>query len=453
MSNPRLSILIPSIPSRWDKARELFDHIQSLIGDKDIECLLLMDNKTRTIGEKREALKNASNGKYFMFVDDDDSLYSVQEIYDATANDVDVITFKSKCRNSDGSEYIVTFGLKNEVEHNTENGRYLDCKRPPFTQCAWSERFKSVHYPATNYGEDWSWVEQCLPIAYLSTHIDLVLHGYNFDPEVSEAVYYQQPDGTLTGLTDPSLLMNQPIIGPDILMLSTNGGDFNPMVCSNESFNSEPPSRCIVNLATGPHIKGQVRLKHELDKFWNEPVLLFQNEGQVKAPLHFGNAYAFKVYAIDEAIERGYEQILWLDASVYPIKDPTPVFDWLSLKGIFLEEAGHYVGQWCNDRTLEYFGITRDEAMTMPMFSGGFIGLDFRRQISVEFFNRWKKAMQDGMFHGSWADHRHDMTVGSIIANQMNLVKDYSRGGHFFAYTGPGYAEPQTSVTFYVRGL
>lgn len=432
MTTPRLSILIPSIPSRWDKARALFDHVQSLIGDKDIECLLLMDNKARTIGEKREALKNASKGKYFMFVDDDDSLYSVQEIYDATANDVDVITFKSKCRNYDGSEYIVTFGLKNEVEHNTADGRYLDCKRPPFQQCAWSERFKSIKFPSLNYNEDWGWVEQCLPIAFLSTHIDKVLHGYNFDPEVSEAgveegrqIEWVQPAEEIKwtkGFEVPIELV--------------------PRV-----------QRCIVNLATGPHIKGQVRLKHELDKFWNEPVLLFQNEAQVKAPLHLANAYAFKVYCIDEAIERGYEQILWLDASVYPIKDPTPVFDWLSLKGIFLEEAGHYVGQWCNDRTLEYFGITRDEAMTMPMFSGGFIGLDFRKPKSHEFFFNWKKAMQDGMFHGSWADHRHDMTVGSIIANQMNLVKDYSRGGHFFAYTGPGYAEPQTSVTFYVRGL
>src|SRR5688500_8886247 len=119
---PNLSILICSIPSRFDKARALYEHILSLVGDKNIEVLMLMDNKKRTIGEKREAIKNISNGKYFMFVDDDDSLYSVDEIYEATEQDVHVITFKSKCLNSDGSEYVVTFGLGNEVEHNTVDG-------------------------------------------------------------------------------------------------------------------------------------------------------------------------------------------------------------------------------------------------------------------------------------------------------------------------------------------
>jgi hypothetical protein len=40
-----------------------------------------------------------SNGKYFMFVDDDDTLLNVDEIYEATLQDVDVITnsFANEC--------------------------------------------------------------------------------------------------------------------------------------------------------------------------------------------------------------------------------------------------------------------------------------------------------------------------------------------------------------------
>lgn len=419
----RLSILIPSIPSRWTKAQMLYNDLMDMVGDKDIEVLLLLDNKKRTIGEKREALKNASNGKYFMFCDDDDSLYSIDEIYDATANDVDVITFKSKCRNSDGSTYIVTAGLRNQVEHNTEDGRYMDCKRPPFTQSAWASRFKQFPFPAMNYNEDWEWVKQCLPTAFLETHIDKVLHGYNFDPEVSEAFIGYSVKGDIV----------------------TVYGDI--------ELEAPPATCCIVNVATGPHIKGQQRLSNSLSLTTNKDRLMYQSEAQVEAPLHYSNPYAFKIYAIDKARQQGYEQILWLDASVYAVKDPQPVFDWLTRHGIFMEEAGHYAGQWCNDAGLKYFGITRDEAMKMPMFSAGFIGFDFRQEIAREFFARWKNAMLAGMFKGDWSNHRHDLTCASIIANQMGLVDRYSPGGQFFAYVGPGYNEPKETVVFHLQGV
>lgn len=395
---PRLSILVASIPSRWEKAKALYEHLLTISEGKDIEVLLFMDNKRRTIGEKREALKNISNGKYFMFVDDDDSLYSVEEVYAATEYDVDVITFKSKCRNADGSTFIVDMSIKNDVEHNTEDGRYLDSKRPPFTQCAWDSRFKNLHFPASNYGEDWEWVKQCLPTCFIETHIDEVLHGYNFDPAVSEA--------TLDA------------------------------------------KRCIVNLATSKYWEGQKRLQQSVKDY---QVNTFQNEVQVNSPFHNDNPYAFKIYAIESMLRAGYDQILWLDASVYAVKSPKPVFDWIDHYGYFMEEAGHYVGQWCNDRTLEFFGITREEAMDMPMFSAGFVGLDFRNETAAAFFSRWKSAMLNGMFKGDWSNHRHDMTCGSIIAHQMGLK--FSPGGTYFAYVGPGYGDPLPSAVFYLKGM
>jgi len=403
----RLSILIPSIPERFDKAKALYNHIFSMIGDKDIELIMATDNKKRTIGEKREALKNISRGKYFMFVDDDDSLYELDDIYEATAQDVDVITFNSRSRNAGGSTYIVTMGLGNPVEHNNDGkGNYTDIKRPPYQCCAWHEKFRWIQYPAMNYGEDWEWVKQALPLASTEVHIDKVLHGYNFDPEVSAA-------GT-----------------PD----------------------DNPPLCCIVNVATPPYWGGQQRQATMLQEFTNIPYKHWKSE-PLGSPSHKDNPYAFKIYAIEQARPEGYDQILWLDASVYPVKDITPVWDWLTEKGIFMEEAGHWVGQWCPDRVLNYFGITREQAMKMPMFSAGFVGLDFRRMDSQQFFERWKRAMLDGMFKGDWTEHRHDMTVGSIIANQMGLVSKYSSGGNFFSYIGEGFGEPGPNVCFHLKGM
>lgn len=184
----RLSILIPSIPSRFERAVKLYNEILAMCGGMDIEVLMLTDNKKRTIGEKREALKNLSKGKYFMFVDDDDSLLSVKEIYEATEQDVDVITFKQICKNQVGSEFVVTFGLGNEVEHNvTEWGYYLDCNRPPFHVCAWSAWYKKIPYPDISYGEDGVWSLAANEAAISEVHIDKILHSYNYDPSISEA--------------------------------------------------------------------------------------------------------------------------------------------------------------------------------------------------------------------------------------------------------------------------
>jgi hypothetical protein len=421
----RLSILIASIPERFDKAKALYNHIFNMIGDKDIEVILCTDNKKRTIGEKREALKNISRGKYFMFVDDDDSLYELDEIYEATAKDVDVITFDSRARNNSGSSFIVNMRLGNPTEHNNDgNGNYTDLKRPPFPCCAWHEKFRWIPYPAMNYGEDWEWVKQALPLAHIEYHIDKVLHGYNFDPGVSAA-----------GVPDTGY--------------SVEGDKMK--VWGTVALEAPPVARCVVNVATTPYWNGQQRQAIGMECQVCD-VMYWKNEPP-GTPLHYENPYAFKIYAIEEARAKGYEQVLWLDASVYPVKDITPVWDWLTEKGIFMEEAGHYVGQWCNQQTLDYFRETREQAMKMPMFSAGFVGFDFRRQVSVEFFEKWKAAMLAGMFKGDWTEHRHDMTVGSIIANQMGLVSKYSPGGNFFAYIGEGYGPPGPNVCFHLKGM
>lgn len=405
----RLSILIPSIPSRFDKAIKLYNELQEMCEGLDVEILLLCDNKQRTIGEKREELKNISKGKYFMFVDDDDSLLSVKEVYEKTEKDVDVITFKQRCYNDTGSEYIVTFGLGNEIEHNTENGNYKDCKRPPFPCCAWHKIFKGIHYPSVNYGEDGVWLNSVMPLAKTEIHIDKIIHSYNFNSMVSEA-----------------------------------------RAETNEYWQNPNIKRCIVNYFTEQFEGGAARLGSSIPL--SEEIFLY-NEKRLHAPKHQDNPYAFKIYAIEKARSEGYNQILWLDSSVYAVKDISPVWKWLSDKGIFLEEAGHMVGNWCNDYTLSYFGVTREEAMQMPMFAAGYVGFDFTNEISNEFFFKWKKSMEYGCFKGSWDNHRHDMSAGSIIANQMGLVKLYSQSGQFFAYVGEGYDKPKETACFHLQGI
>ena len=190
---PQLSILIPSIPSRWALSTRLYGDLLTMGEGKDIEIIMLTDNRRMTIGEKQNLLKNMCNGKYFCFLHDDDFLVSLDEIYYASTMEVDVIDFKAKCRNSDGSSYIVTQRLGNEIEHNTANGRYLDMKRPPWTNCFWHSKFKQFDFPSISYSEDWEWLKQCLSIAKTEHFIDKTLFEYRFDENVTEASTESNP--------------------------------------------------------------------------------------------------------------------------------------------------------------------------------------------------------------------------------------------------------------------
>jgi hypothetical protein len=184
----QLSILIPCIPSRFDKAKNLICKLQENIADKSIEVLCLIDNKVKSIGEKRDDLVQISNGKYFMFLDDDDDLENLEEVYEKTFLDVDVITFKSECRNSNGSKFIVTHHLGNEIEHkNDGNGNYIDCNRPPFHINAWNKKYKEYRFPFVSYGEDWGWLKQFVHLANEEAYIDKVVYKYNFDLLITEA--------------------------------------------------------------------------------------------------------------------------------------------------------------------------------------------------------------------------------------------------------------------------
>ncbi len=193
--------------------------------------------------------------------------------------------------------------------------------------------------------------------------------------------------------------------------------------------------RTVISLFTSGYANSAKRLATSLVKHCQEYKMIIMGEETVGAPPHSQNPYAFKVYAFEEALKKGFTQILWVDSSLYAVADVKPIFDLIERDGYMMQEAGHMVGDWINGRTLDYFGYTRYETMNMRMFTAGFLGLDFTNQEAVTFFERWREAMMDGQFIGSWTDHRHDMTCGSVIAHEMGLK--YQPGDTLLQYAAP----------------
>lgn len=212
--------------------------------------------------------------------------------------------------------------------------------------------------------------------------------------------------------------------------------------------------RAVVSLANerGNYWKALDRLRGSLHGKTDATFFGFLSEDEVGAPKHLDNPYAFKIYAIEKVRQHGFKSILWLDSSVVVRKDITPIFEEIESRGYIMQEAGCYVGDWCNDETLEGFNLSREKAMSMACYgNAGFLGLNFYSRGAIDFFNRWKWAMEKGYFKGDWSNHRHDLTCGSIIANELGMK--YHKGDEILQYSAPDAPLINDTIYFSAQGM
>lgn len=206
----------------------------------------------------------------------------------------------------------------------------------------------------------------------------------------------------------------------------------------------------VVNYSTDSYRKGQQRLANSmLSAFGSmECKLLMLDKLPTGSPTHKESPYEFKIHAIKEAFEQD-DIVLWADASMWRVGDLSRIEDIIKRDGYFMEEAGHYVNDWCNDHTRRYFNLEKENGYRM--FSAGLCGFNLKSELAMEFLYRWEASAKAGCFRGDYSNHRHDMTCGSIIAQRLNMK--YQTGGSHMAYVGPGYPAPNKDVVFYAQGI
>lgn len=206
-----------------------------------------------------------------------------------------------------------------------------------------------------------------------------------------------------------------------------------------------------VNFATGHYLKGQQRLKNSLN---GHKTLMLSDYTSIGSPTHSESPYEFKLNSIEKALCFD-DIILWCDSSLWRVGDLSKIENIIRTKGYFLEECGHWVNRWTNEATKKYFNLTdierREGEGGLYMFSAGLVGLNKNSEIAMEFLKQWKQAASDGYFKGSHADHRHDQSCGSIVAQRLGMT--YERGGSHMAYIGSGYSHPEPGVVFYLQGI
>lgn len=186
-----LTILIPSIPERSENLNYLIGEIDYQDTNNEVEVIVLIDNMKRSIGKKRTDLLGLAQGKYVVMIDDDDHIADdfVPTVLEAIKENKDVITYK-QLSSINGETFTVTFGIKNQNEaaHKVE-GIFADIKRKAWHCCVWKrEIIKGCYFTDTNYGEDAIFSDTATANAITETHIDKVMHFYNYSSEKTRAV-------------------------------------------------------------------------------------------------------------------------------------------------------------------------------------------------------------------------------------------------------------------------
>lgn len=193
-SVPLLSILTPSIPSRLPVLATLIQKLECQIGNLPIEHLVLIDNKKRSIGLKRDALVQSCRGSFCAFVDDDDdiSLNHCLELVAAIREhpNVDTIVFNQTCLLGESNPFTVRFGLEYDNQQariDKETGLYVDITRKPFPCCAWRTSLAKKHkFDDSGWDEDHKWCEKLWAEARTQHRIEKSLHIYRFNSKTSE---------------------------------------------------------------------------------------------------------------------------------------------------------------------------------------------------------------------------------------------------------------------------
>lgn len=225
--------------------------------------------------------------------------------------------------------------------------------------------------------------------------------------------------------------------------------------------------KCIINFASkGNKVyeQGQRRLVKSLRDFgFSGDIITWQKESEFGCPPHSQVPYAFKPYAFQWAIKNKYDLILWMDAPMHAVRPfENDVFCEIEKNGWLLQRDGNRLGHWTHDRCLEKYGITRDEAMDIQMFAAMFMGFNIHNEKSREFLEKWYEASQDGFsFQGRWKNHqrteskdprcqghRHDMSVGTILAHQIGMPQHPA--WKYFTY---GRRAKHPNVYFTTKGI
>ena len=191
VSEPLLSILVPSTFERVEELSNLRAALLPQVADQPVEVLVFTDNRRRKLGKKREALVHWAKGQFICHIDDDDSVsqdFVAEVLTSIQANPgADLISYDSEAVIDDSNPFRVRTSLNFENEAcAVVDGKWQDIRRKPWQWCTWRTSLAiGLDYQDGNVDEDWHWLKQMIPKVKDEIHLDKVLHYYRFNSKKS----------------------------------------------------------------------------------------------------------------------------------------------------------------------------------------------------------------------------------------------------------------------------
>lgn len=178
-------------------------------------------------------------------------------------------------------------------------------------------------------------------------------------------------------------------------------------------------------------------------------------------PEHRGDGqYNFKIYTLQEAIDKGHRVLLWLDSSLYAIRDVMPIFDYIVDNGLFLFRTGYPLSATATDRLLYFAQEEREDLIEVNEQATGAVGINLDHPAGEAFWAEWRIYMKAGMFGGNRvkdkADSTHplfffsrqDQSCASLILHKMG-IKEIGHEKRWISY----YPHREETTMFFVKGL
>lgn len=183
----KLTLLILSLPNRLQYLDPLLRRINKQIVREPVQVLYLGDNKSVTVGEKRNLVLSLAKGRYVAFIDDDDMIAEdyIKEVLEATKTNPEVITFNYVKTNSgqDAKEHRYYKNNGRSIYQSPDRTHY---KLLPNHLCVWRKDVITEDFPEKNLKEDHIWAERMDGKYNHVVNIDKTLYYYQYDKQVSE---------------------------------------------------------------------------------------------------------------------------------------------------------------------------------------------------------------------------------------------------------------------------
>lgn len=219
----------------------------------------------------------------------------------------------------------------------------------------------------------------------------------------------------------------------------------------------------IVSCGIGEHYRtGLMSTRQHCERYCPEADLLMFDDYPAGCPPHAEQMYAFKIFAMREAIERGWQYVLWMDAWFQPIASIVALWEHIRRTGWYIPAQGDSVlGNWCTDSALAKFEISRETARTIPLCYSGLVGLDMGNRLACGIWKHWEQLFTLGTFNGphlnvpgepmtQWGlkwqghasddtavnGHRHDESALSFVLHSLSLKPPGDLG--FLTIESPG---------------